>query len=381
MTVPAGFIIDGNAATRKWLSDLLTKAGFVIQEAKSGREGLIKIDSERPDLVILELDLPDMDGIEVCKRIRANPDLDTTRIIVLTGRDDPEVITTVLDLGVNDYIIKRPGADRELLGKCTSLLGRIKQGSQPLSSGRIITFFSAKGGNGTSTLCANLANMLALQIAPKTLLVVDMALPLGSLSLITGVHKDSSIVKLMSELRSFDPASMTPYFAFLEPWNLSVLPSPRNPEEAQELDARRLDALFNALALAFNYVVVDIGRTLSRISLPILQRSNAVVIILGPDLVTVELSRVAIKYLTETGISTTRLFPILNRAVGREGLTKAQIEETLGLSIQGTVPNTQDNFTISNNQNLPYAKAFPFDTTTTMLKELARQLVYQIEGR
>jgi pilus assembly protein CpaE len=381
MSVPAGLIIDSSLATVKWLSDLLTKAGFVIQAAHTGREGLEKINRDRPDLVVLDLDLPDMDGVAVCKQIRANPDYDATRIMVLTSRDDPTLITTVLDLGVDEYIIKRPGADRELLGKCTSLLGRIKQGSQPLSTGRTITFFSAKGGNGTSTLCVNLANMLVQEVAPKTMLVVDMALPMGSLSLITGVHRDSSIVKLLAETQSFDPVSLGPYCAYLEPWDLSVLPSPRNPGEAQELDARRLEPLFNALTLTFNYVVVDLGRTLSRISLPILQRSNTIVVILGPDLVTVELSRVALKYLAETGISTARFFPILNRAVGREGLTKAQIEETLGLSIQGTIPNTQDNFTLSNNQALPYARCFPFDTTTTMLKELARQLRYHIEGK
>jgi len=91
-------------------------------------------------------------------------------------------------------------------------------GLSALSTGRMITFFSAKGGNGTSTLCVNLANMLAQQIASKTMLVVDMALPMGSLSLITGVHRDSSIVKLMAEAQSFDPVSLAPYCAFLEPW-------------------------------------------------------------------------------------------------------------------------------------------------------------------
>jgi len=61
MSVPAGLIIDSNLATVKWLSDLLTKAGFVIQEAHRGREGLEKVNRNRPDLVVLDLDLPDMD--------------------------------------------------------------------------------------------------------------------------------------------------------------------------------------------------------------------------------------------------------------------------------------------------------------------------------
>lgn len=99
-------IIDDDSVTRKIVRDILTNAGYEALEAKNGKEGLRKILVDKPDLVLLDLILPDIDGFEVCKKLRKEMNVVATPVIMLTSRDKKEDILKGLDVGANDYIIK-----------------------------------------------------------------------------------------------------------------------------------------------------------------------------------------------------------------------------------------------------------------------------------
>ncbi len=370
-------IIDDDKATQGWLSAVLNKAGYITATASSGQQALEVVSVAKPHLIIMELILPDVDGVALYDELRRLPNSKDVPIIILSRKDDPDDIAAALDMGADDYIIKRPGADRELLGKCTSILGKSRPISKPLPVGKLITFFSAKGGMGTSTLCVNLAHMLSRQIEPKTVLVADLVLPIGSLGTMVGASEKESLAKLTNEPSSLDFTLLKQYIEPIETWNFSILRGSPSPAEAQELQVKRIDPLFSTLVLMYDYLFVDVGRNLSRISLPILQRSNLIIIVLGPDLVTVEHTQTAIEYLLFEKIPSEKLFLVMNRAVGREGLTKAEIEKKLNLPIQSTIPYAQDNFTLATNQKQPYAARFS-DGTTMVLNELARQVRRQI---
>jgi hypothetical protein len=74
------------------------------------------------------------------------------------------------------------------------------------------------------------------------------------------------------------------------------------------------------------------------------------------------------------GVDPKRIYTILNRAIGLEGLTKAKAEEILGVEIRGTIPYMEGNFTLANNRHEPIATKFPNDTSTIMLEQSARQI-------
>jgi Flp pilus assembly CpaE family ATPase len=198
-----------------------------------------------------------------------------------------------------------------------------------------------------------------------------MVLPLGSLSIMTGSQQDRSIVELTTEGGPYDYKKLKKFLAPARGWHFSILQGSRNPHDAQRFNPDQIEPLFESLLLMFNYVIVDLGKTLSRVSLPILDSSDGVVIVLCVDLVTVELTLAALKFLEETGIQKDKLFLILNRAVGREGLSKLEIERRFNLPIQGTVPYVQDNFNLASNQNVPYASRFPQDPCKLILNDLA----------
>jgi hypothetical protein len=79
-------------------------------------------------------------------------------------------------------------------------------------------------------------------------------------------------------------------------------------------------------------------------------------------------------YLQEEGVEARKIFPILNRAVGLEGLTKMEAEKLLGLDIRLMMPYLMGNFALANNQNTPISLKFPADTATMVLKEAAIEM-------
>ena len=85
---------------------MLESRGYKVSVALDGLDGIEKAANERPDLILLDIMMPDMDGYEVCMRLRAMPDTKETPIIMLTVKDDPESVTKCFDLGANSYIVK-----------------------------------------------------------------------------------------------------------------------------------------------------------------------------------------------------------------------------------------------------------------------------------
>lgn len=370
-------IVDDDEITLKLLAKVLSAAGYQVDYAKTGYEALQKIRKHTPHLVVLDLTLPDIDGAVVFEDIRQDPNLSELKTIVLSSRDDPKEIAMLLNKGVSDYIVKRRGAENELLGKCASYFSSLDLVDIP--RGQMISFFSAKGGNGTSTLCMNLAHALAKQVAPKETIVADLVLPLGSISLMAGQEECITIAELSSTDQKLTLQTLSDCFQFTAQWNFAILAGSRTPGEAQKVNPNGILPLFQALGKLYDYVFVDVGRTLSRISIPIIQQSSIIVAVLGADKVTVNLSRNALDYLKELGIDKNKIFPILNRAVGLEGLTKDQIEEIIEIPITGTVAYTGNNFTLATNQNLPYQNKFPNEMTSITLNSLANKLLNRID--
>jgi DNA-binding response OmpR family regulator len=101
---------------------LMRREGFEVLVARDGEEGLARIQADRPDLVVLDVMMPKLDGFEVCKAVRADPTLAGVRILMLTAKGRTAEISKGLSLGADDYIPK-PFATRELVAKVKELLG------------------------------------------------------------------------------------------------------------------------------------------------------------------------------------------------------------------------------------------------------------------
>jgi two-component system KDP operon response regulator KdpE len=123
-------IIDDEPPIRRFLRTTLSVQDYRVVEAASGGEGLSLLRHEKPDLVILDLGLPDMDGLEVVRRIRAESPVP---IVVLSSRDDERGKVAALDLGVDDYVTKPFGVDELMARMRAALRHRVQeQGGRPV---------------------------------------------------------------------------------------------------------------------------------------------------------------------------------------------------------------------------------------------------------
>src|SRR5260221_8177399 len=99
-------VVDDEPSIRSLLSRVLEREGYEVLLAMNGREGLEVAAKEKPDLVILDLNLPDIYGEDICRRIRENPSIETIPVLILTGKTTQGLSARCLNGGADDYLPK-----------------------------------------------------------------------------------------------------------------------------------------------------------------------------------------------------------------------------------------------------------------------------------
>ncbi len=113
-------VVDDEPNITQLLKLYLSRSGFQVETAANGEDALRKTRALRPDLIVLDLKLPDIDGLEVCRRVRAESDIP---LIMLTARDEDIDKIVGLEMGADDYITK-PFNPREVLARVRAVLRR-----------------------------------------------------------------------------------------------------------------------------------------------------------------------------------------------------------------------------------------------------------------
>ena len=120
-------VVDDDPHIREVLCFALGRAGFRTVEAEDGQQALARFDAERPDLVVLDILMPELDGTEVCRWLRQRS---ATPIVFLSSRDDEIDRIIGLELGGDDYVTK-PFSPRELVARVRAVLRRTSAPAQP----------------------------------------------------------------------------------------------------------------------------------------------------------------------------------------------------------------------------------------------------------
>ena len=123
-------IVEDEAEIAQLVKLYLEKDGFRTATAKTGVEGLKLIKTDRPDMVILDLMLPEMDGLEVCKKIRNAPDTALLPVLMLTAKVEESDTIIGLELGADDYVTK-PFSPKVLVTRVKALFRRLERADDP----------------------------------------------------------------------------------------------------------------------------------------------------------------------------------------------------------------------------------------------------------
>ncbi|KWT94345.1 MULTISPECIES: response regulator transcription factor [unclassified Variovorax] len=141
MSTPQLLMIEDDARLAQMVGEYLAQSGFGFHHALDGASGLEMLQQRSPDLVILDLMLPDTDGLEVCRRIRALPNsaLAKVSVLMLTAKGDPMDRIIGLEIGADDYLPK-PFEPRELLARIRAVLRRRGEGGSEAAPAAVMRF-------------------------------------------------------------------------------------------------------------------------------------------------------------------------------------------------------------------------------------------------
>ena len=157
-------IVDDQSSARTALETLLRREGYEVRDASNGPSALAACTDFKPDLILLDILMPGMDGFEVCRRIKATPETRLTPVVLITGLSDTEDRIRGINAGADDFLSK-PIDVNELLARSRSLL-RLKQYTDELENAETVLFSLALSVEArdpyTRGHCERLAEMSAL---------------------------------------------------------------------------------------------------------------------------------------------------------------------------------------------------------------------------
>lgn len=367
-------IVDADNVSLNYLTRIVKEQRYSVEGVGLGKEGLISAWRDRPDLIIFDPALQDISPEEFLLKLRRDARSSMIPILALSSDPNPGTKNACLRAGCNEYVLK----SSEVVATLSEFISHLLNEKQEVSkeSGYLIVFLSAKGGTGTSSLCANYAMSMHHNKPEAKVVVVDMVLPLGSIAPIVGYQGEVNLVSV-SELPSNEATGeyFHRHLPELEPWRFQLLAGAPDPERANDLQVGRIPEIITALQKSYDFIVVDLGRSLSRISLPIIQKADLLVLIMSTDQSTISLTKKILDYLQAQGVDSKNIYAILNRAIGLEGLTKAEAEKIIDLPVKTALPYMGGNFALANNLNQPIILKYPEDTAAIVLRENAKDMI------
>ena len=132
---PHVLIVEDEAAQREVLAYNLEAEGFRVTRAENGEEGLMCVEEDTPDVIVLDWMMPHLSGIEVCRRIKIRPETRSIPIIMLSARSEEVDKVRGLETGADDYVVK-PYSVSELMARVRTQLRRVR----PASVGQVLTY-------------------------------------------------------------------------------------------------------------------------------------------------------------------------------------------------------------------------------------------------
>ncbi|MEN9562540.1 MAG: hypothetical protein RIR73_784 [Chloroflexota bacterium] len=366
-------IVDSDVASRNFIARKLEELDYEALQTGSGKEGLIFTWRDRPDLVIIDPAISDLKGEEFASKLRNDPRTANLPLVALSSDHSPTRIKSCQDAGFNEYITKSGQAVSMLVGAVDQLFGVTRKSMR--QGGLMMIFLSAKGGAGTSSICANIAMNIAKAQPDARIVVADLVFPIGSIAPIVGYEGAESLISIAEK----SPLEVNPDFLKsqlprIERWNFNLLAGSPNPELSNQLNVNRIWDIVTNLKSAYDYVLVDIGRSLSKITLPLIQHADLVTVLISTDFSTLPLTGTLLEFLKAKGVKPESIYTVLNRHISLEGLSKKETETMLDIKVNTTIPYLGTNFGFANSQHTPFTIKFPNDTATLILSEAAREM-------
>jgi pilus assembly protein CpaE len=364
---------------RSRLEKVLQSAGYQVTFAESPPEAVAILRDRPIDLVVAE-------GLAVSGAIpslrNASP-RGNTPILIVAPAGDVEARIAFIEAGA-DGVIASGFAARELESQVEALLiraGRLRPGAeQGMALASLVTFFSPKGGVGTTTLAVNSALLLAgggggAEAPAARVLLIDLDLQFGQVATHLNLLPRFDIVGLANDEQALaDPALAGSYLAE-HSTGVKVLAAPSSPDGDFRVDAEQLERILALFRPAFDFIVVDCGSRLDPRLLWTLEQADVHVFVIFPEIAALRATSLLLTFLNETATLRARTHFVVNHIFPKELLKTRDVENLLRERPAAEVPYTEVDMMRAVNEGIPLVLSRPTSPAAVALRRLAETLI------
>jgi pilus assembly protein CpaE len=371
-------VVDDEPINHQMIARALEAEKYQIDVASNGKEGLEKAKATHPDLIITDVMMPDINGYELTKLLRREPQFAHTPIVVLTSQTGLQNKLNSFEAGADDHLTK-PFEPAELVARLASLLRRLETPQAPLATtptrdpARLIAIHSLRGGTGCSSLTVNLGvGLVSLWKEPAILL--DLTMVAGQVALML----NATLRRTWADIAKFTPAEleieMLQSIIAKHESGVDFIAAPTYPTDAETISAEVLDAALRLLKNQYAYMVADLPHDFNDIVVHTLDTSDLILMLATPDVASVRAVAAAMDTYKKLNYPPEKIKLILNATFPKHGLPKDKIESALGIPIMLTIPYTADAFVEAINYGLPLISSKPDEPVAGFLEDLAFSL-------
>ena len=422
-------VVDDSCLVNDVVRDVLQAAGFRVVQALSGADALGLVGAHTFDLMIIDVDMPHMDGYELLSRVRAVPASADLPTLMLRTKEMEGKAPSTAEVLPEDYVIKpidpvdlisrvkaqlkegstdtqtrtspsevthehenpglpamsAAGEDRSpatvrssltatsatALMESTSALDPTTPPvtlSRSVTGGKIITVFSLKGGVGTTSITTNLAISLQ-QLWSEPTALIDLSLEAGSLNILLDMLPTSTLDDLARQNGRLTAEIAAEYLGRHKS-GVSLLAAPQSPERAELIQASTVRNVLGLLREAFDYVVIDTASNFSEHSLIALEMADTIILPLIADISSVRAANTALDIFRALSIQDERVIPVLNEIVPKVGLSRKHVESGLHRFVT-PLPSGGGKMMDSINRGTPLVMAEPDLPISKAIEDLA----------
>jgi CheY-like chemotaxis protein/MinD-like ATPase involved in chromosome partitioning or flagellar assembly len=365
-------IVDDDIDSLKLIGLMLQRHGYEVVAANAGNQALAKASAEHPSLIILDVMMPDMDGYEVCRRLRANPETRAIPIIMFTAKTLVDDKVAGFEAGADDYLTK-PTHPAELASRVKTILARNTAPKRAeTNKGVAIGIIGAKGGVGTSTVALNLS--AAFNLAGENSILADFRLGAGTLGLMLGfaqAHGMSNILtKPVNEIR---PAVIEPELTTHQSGIKGLLSSPRTKEAVLNYPVDAALAVVRSLRTMGRPAIFDLGSTLNTNISRIQREMDQIVLVVEPNPIALGMAREMLFDLEPTTSGRVHIV-VVNRTQSNVQTPWHEIEHMLGQELRAIISAAHDQLFHTFQSAVPIVVSQPNAVISSQIIKLAEDL-------
>jgi pilus assembly protein CpaE len=379
---PKILVVDDEPITRKMISTMLERNQFSVAVAENGKDCLRMLPVFTPDMVLLDVMMPEMDGYETCRLIRSNLATSRLPVIMLTALDSIEQKVKGFEAGADDYLPK-PFNSAELLAHIHALL-RFTGVALPQKVDKIpsttLAVFSLRGGSGVTSIAVNLAAGLA-QLWEQDVALVDMVPVAGQSALFLNQTLKTTWTDLVQRRYEEIDDLIVKSVLLQHPSRVFTLASPLKPEDSALITPQKAGIVIDILRKLFSYVVLDLPHDLSETSLASLDRADTILLVLQPEIASIRAGRMAVDIFKALKYEENKFFVLLNWTFPRMGLGLEDIERFIKRKVDLQIPYSVDDFISGLNHGKPPVLTAPDKIPGAIFEDLAMAVSHESQLR